>query len=212
VTDVIQIDVISDVICPWCFLGKHRLDKALAMLPEVKTEVVFRPFYLDPTIPDEGIDRRQYMEAKFGAERLKTIHDPLIVAGKEDGVPYHFDKIMRTPNTLSAHRVLRWALVDGKQREVAEALFMAYWNQGRDVGDHAELAEIAGACGMDGLKVQADLATDKDSEAVLREMAMAQKMGVTGVPTFIINRKYGVVGAQSPEVIVQALQKAAAEA
>jgi predicted DsbA family dithiol-disulfide isomerase len=211
VTDAIQIDVISDVICPWCFLGKRRLDKALAMLPDVKTEVVFRPFYLDPTIPAEGVDRHAYMEAKFGAERLQTIHDPLIAAGKEDGVPYHFDKITRTPNTLSAHRVLRWALVEGKQREVAEALFMAYWNQGRDVGDHAVLAEIAASCGVDGLKVQADLATDKDSEAVLQEMAMAQKMGVTGVPTFIINRKYGVVGAQSPEVIVQALQKAAAE-
>jgi predicted DsbA family dithiol-disulfide isomerase len=208
----VQIDVISDVICPWCFLGKRRLDKALEMVPDLKTEVVFRPFYLDPTIPGEGVDRAQYMEAKFGKERLKTIHDPLIAGGKADGVPYDFDKITRTPNTLSAHRVLRWALPGGEQLAVAEALFMAYWNQGRDVGDHAVLAEIAASCGMDGLKVQADLATDKDREAVLQEMSMAQRMGVTGVPTFIINRKYGVVGAQSPEVIVQALQKAAAEA
>ena len=208
-SEPIQIDVISDVICPWCFLGKRRLDKALSMLPDIKTEVVFRPFYLDPTIPAEGVDRGEYMEGKFGKERLKTIHDPLIAAGKEDGVPYHFDKITRTPNTLSAHRVLRWALVEGKQREVAEALFMAYWNQGRDVGDHAVLAEIAGACGMDGLKLQADLATDKDSEAVLKEMAMAQKMGVTGVPTFIINRKYGVVGAQATDVLADAIRKAA---
>lgn len=208
-SEPIQIDVISDVICPWCFLGKRRLDKALALLPDVKTEVVFRPFYLDPTIPAAGVDRHAYMEAKFGAERLKTIHDPLIAAGKEDGVPYAFDKISRTPNTLSAHRLLRWALLAGKQHDVAEALFMAYWNEGRDVGDHAVLAQISSACGMDGLKVQADLATDKDSDAVLKEMAMAQKMGVTGVPTFIINRKYGVVGAQSAEALADAIRKAA---
>jgi predicted DsbA family dithiol-disulfide isomerase len=208
-SETIQIDVISDVICPWCFLGKRRLDKALAMLPDVKTEVVFRPFYLDPTIPAEGVDRGAYMEGKFGKERLRTIHDPLIAAGTEDGVPYAFDRITRTPNTLSAHRVLRWALVAGKQREVAEALFKAYWSDGRDVGDHAVLAEIAASCGMDGLKVQADLATTKDSEAVLGEMAMAQKMGVTGVPTFIINRKYGVVGAQAADVLADAIKKAA---
>lgn len=210
-TEIIQIDVISDVICPWCFLGKRRLDKALSMLPDIKTEVVFRPFYLDPTISEEGVDRQDYMEAKFGVERLKTIHDPLIASGSADGVPYRFDKIKRTPNTLSAHRVLRWALQEGKQRDVAEALFMAYWNQGRDIGDHATLAGIAGECGMDGPKVQADLATDKDSKAVLEEMAMAQKMGVTGVPTFIINRKYGVVGAQAAEVLADAIKKAASD-
>ena len=208
-SEPLQIDVISDVICPWCFLGKRRLDKALALLPDVKTEVVFRPFYLDSTIAPEGVDRAAYMEAKFGKERLETIHDPLIAAGKEDGVPYAFDKITRTPNTLSAHRLLRWALIAGKQQEVAEALFMAYWNEGRDVGDHAVLAQVAAASGMDGLKVQADLATDKDSEAVLKEMAMAQKMGVTGVPTFIINRRYGVVGAQAPDTLADAIRKAA---
>jgi predicted DsbA family dithiol-disulfide isomerase len=208
-SETIQIDVISDVICPWCFLGKRRLDKALAMLPDIKAEVVFRPFYLDPTIPAEGIDRREYMEATFGAERLKTIHEPLIAAGKVDGVPYAFEKITRTPNTLSAHRLLRWALLAGRQREVAEALFTAYWHEGRDIGDHAVLAQVASSCGMDGVTVQADLATDKDSEAVLGDMAMAQKMGVTGVPTFIINRKYGVVGAQAAEILADAIKKAA---
>ena len=124
----LKIDVVSDVICPWCFLGKRRLDKALAMVPEVTAEVVFRPFFLDPTIPREGMDRRAYMVAKFGEERLKTIHDPLIAAGKEDGVPYQFDKITRTPNTMNAHRLLRWAQQEGVQAAVAEALFMAYWH------------------------------------------------------------------------------------
>ena len=112
---MINIDVVSDVICPWCFLGKRRLDKALALIPDIKTEVVFRPFFLDPSIPAEGIDRHKYMADKFGETRLKTIHDPLIKAGLEDGVPYHFDKITRTPNTLDAHRVIRWAQAAGRQ-------------------------------------------------------------------------------------------------
>jgi predicted DsbA family dithiol-disulfide isomerase len=207
----LKIDVVSDVICPWCFLGKRRLDKALAMVPEVTAEVIFRPFFLDPTIPREGMDRRAYMVAKFGEERLKTIHDPLIEAGKEDGVPYQFDKITRTPNTMDAHRLLRWAQPEGVQAAVAEALFMAYWNKGEDVGDPEVLAAIAGANGLDGASVREKLATTEDAEAVMAEVAQAQAIGVTGVPTFILVNRYGVVGAQSPAFIADAIRKAAAE-
>jgi predicted DsbA family dithiol-disulfide isomerase len=206
-----SIDVVSDVICPWCFLGKRRLDKALAMIPEVKTEINFRPFFLDPTIPSEGLDRHDYMAAKFGEERLKTIHDPLIKAGKEDGVPYHFEKITRTPNTMDAHRLLRWAKIEGKQPEIAEALFMAYWSEGRDVGDHQVLAEIAAAHAMSRANVLKALASDQDKAEILAETAQAQKMGVTGVPTYIINRKYGVVGAQTAELLAEQIKKAASE-
>ncbi len=209
VSKTLQIDVISDVICPWCFLGKRRLDKALAMVPEVSAEVVFRPFFLDPTIPLEGLGRHEYMAAKFGEERLKTIHDPLIAAGQQDGVPYAFDKITRTPNSLNAHRLLRWAMLAGKQPQVAEALFMAYWSEGKDVGDSQTLAGIAAACGMDGAAVLADLATDKDAAAVLKEVQVAQQMGVTGVPTFVFDRRFGVVGAQEAEGLAQAIRKAA---
>ncbi len=130
----IFIDVVSDVICPWCFLGKRRLDKALAQLDGLDVEVAWRPFMLDPTIPKEGKSRHDYMMEKFGEERLKTIHDPLIKAGAEDGVPYRFDAITRTPNTLDAHRVIRWAHTSGKQHDVAERLFMDYWNEGKDIG------------------------------------------------------------------------------
>jgi predicted DsbA family dithiol-disulfide isomerase len=207
----LKIDVVSDVICPWCFLGKRRLDKALAMVPEVTAEVIFRPFFLDPTIPREGMDRRAYMVAKFGEERLKTIHDPLIEAGKEDGVPYQFDKITRTPNTMDAHRLLRWAQPEGVQAAVAEALFMAYWNKGEDLGDPEVLAAIAGANGLDGASVRDKLATTEDAEAVMAEVAQAQAIGVTGVPTFILVNRYGVVGAQSPAFIADAIRKAAAE-
>jgi predicted DsbA family dithiol-disulfide isomerase len=208
---MISIDVVSDVICPWCFLGKRRLDKALALIPGVKAEIIFRPFFLDPTIPSEGLDRHAYMAAKFGEERLKTIHDPLIKAGQEDGVPYHFDKITRTPNTMDAHRLLRWAMVEGKQPDIAEALFMAYWSEGRDVGDHQVLADIAEALGMNREGVLKTLISEQDKAEVLAETTQAQKMGVTGVPTYIINRKYGVVGAQSAELLAEQIKKAASE-
>ena len=206
---MITIAVVSDVICPWCFLGKRRLDKALSLIPEVKTEVVFRPFFLDPTIPVQGLSRQEYMESKFGKARLKTIHDPLIAMGKEDGVPYHFDKITRTPNTLDAHRLIRWAQIEGKQAEIVEALFMAYWSHGRDVGDHKVLADIAAAHGMDREKVLSALATDQDKDQVLQETTQAQQIGITGVPTYIINHKYGVVGAQGAAVLAEQIKKAA---
>ena len=174
---MISIDVVSDVICPWCFLGKRRLDKALSLIREVQTEIIFRPFFLDPTIPSEGLDRHEYMAAKFGEERLKTIHDPLIAMGKEDGVPFHFDKITRTPNTLNAHRLIRWAKIEDKQSYVKEALMMAYWSEGRDVGDVEVLADIAQACGMNREIVLKALASDQDKQEVLAGCQQAQNGG-----------------------------------
>ena len=208
---MITIDVVSDIICPWCFLGKRRLDKALTLIPDIKAEINFRPFFLDPTIPSEGLDRHEYMAAKFGKERLKTIHDPLITAGKQDGVPFHFDKITRTPNTMNAHRLLRWAKLENKQPEIAESLFMAYWSDGGDVGDHQVLADIAAANGMNREGVLKALASDQDKNEVLAETTQAQQMGVTGVPTYINNRKYGVVGAQGAELLAEQIKKAASE-
>jgi predicted DsbA family dithiol-disulfide isomerase len=181
------------------------------MIPDVEVEVVYRPFFLDQTIPSEGRDRQQYMLDKFGPERLKTIHDPLIAAGKEDGVPYHFDKITRMPNTLDAHRLIRWALAAGKQAEMKEALLVAYWSDGKDVGDHEVLADIATSIGMDRATILADLASDKDKAAVMAEVEQAQHMGISGVPTFIINQKYGVSGAQSAEMLAEAIQKVSTE-
>jgi predicted DsbA family dithiol-disulfide isomerase len=203
-----QIDVVSDVICPWCFLGKRRLDKALDLIPEVKAEVVFRPFFLDASIPPEGLDRHKYMADKFGEERLKTIHDPLIAAGKTDGVPYDFDKITRTPNTLDAHRVIRWAQTAGRQKEMVEAMFLAYWRDGEDVGDHAVLNKIAKSVGLDA---SAELASNKDKDEVLQECIKAQKMGISGVPTFIINQKYGISGAQEAAMLAQTIKDIAAK-
>lgn len=206
----ISIDVISDVICPWCFLGKRRLDKAIALLAGVKIEVNWRPFFLDPTIPAEGMSRRTYLENKFGTERLKTIHDPLIAAGKADGVPYAFDKITRTPNTMDAHRLIRWSHASGKQHDVSERLFMAYFNGGLDIGDRTMLAKIAGEAGMDVSDVSTKLDSDADVAAVNAEVEHAYRMGVTGVPCFIFAQKQGLMGAQPAEVLAEAINQFAA--
>ncbi len=206
----ISIDVVSDVICPWCFLGKRRLDKAIALLDDIKVEVSWRPFFLDPTIPAEGMSRRTYLENKFGVERLKTIHDPILAAGKADGVPYAFDRITRTPNTGDAHRLIRWSHVGGKQHDVAERLFMAYFNGGLDIGDRVVLAKIAGEAGMDPFEISAKLESDTDVDAVNAEVERAYRMGVTGVPCFIFAQKQGLMGAQSAEVLADAIGKLAA--
>ena len=206
----IAIDVVSDVICPWCFLGKRRLDKAVALLDDIKVEVNWRPFFLDPTIPKEGMSRRTYMENKFGAERLKTIHDPLIAAGKEDGVPYEIGKITRTPNSMDAHRLIRWSHVSGKQHDVTDRLFMAYWNGGLDVGDRNVLLKIAADAGMDKADVSEKLENDTDVDAVNSEVSHAYRMGVTGVPCFIFAQKQGLMGAQPAEVLADVIRKFAA--
>lgn len=204
-TEQFVIDVVSDVICPWCFLGKRRLDKALAQIDGVEVMVRWRPFALDPTIPPEGLDRTEYLTRKFGAERLATLHDPLIQAGALDGVPYNFDAITRTPNTLDAHRLIRWAHTAGLQHEMAERLFMAYWNEGKDVGDRAVLAAEAGATGINAQQIAELLDSDQDVAEVKAEIQHASNIGVTGVPTFIFAQSYALVGAQSPEVLADAI-------
>jgi len=205
------IDVVSDVICPWCFLGKRRLDAALARLDDLDVFVRWRPYMLDPTIPPEGLDRQDYMLAKFGPERLKTIHDPLIQAGEELGVPYNFDAITRTPNTLDAHRLIRWSHTVERQHETAERLFMAYWNEGLDVSDRDVLARCAGDVGINAAQIRELLDTAQDVAETKAEIEHATNIGVTGVPTFILGQSYALVGAQSPEVLADAIGRVAKE-
>jgi predicted DsbA family dithiol-disulfide isomerase len=205
------IDVVSDVICPWCFLGKRRLDAALEQLGGMDIFVRWRPYMLDPTIPPEGLDRQQYMLAKFGAERLKTIHDPLIAAGAELGVPYDFDAITRTPNTLDAHRLIRWSHTVDRQNELVERLFMAYWSEGQDVGDRDVLAACAGDAGINAAQIRELLDSDQDLAETKAEINHATDIGVTGVPTFILAQSYALVGAQSPEVLADAIGRVAKE-
>ncbi len=205
------IDVVSDVICPWCFLGKRRLDAALAVVDGLDVFVRWRPFMLDSTIPPEGLDRSEYMLAKFGPERVKTIHDPLIEAGTELGVPFNFDAITRTPNTLDAHRLIRWAHTVGLQHETAERLFMAYWSEGKDVSDRDVLAACAGEVGINAAQIRELLDTPQDVEETKAEIQHASTIGVTGVPTFILAQSYALVGAQSPAVLADAISRVAKE-
>ena len=205
------IDVVSDVICPWCFLGKRRLDAALARLDDLDVFVRWRPFMLDPTIPPEGLDRQDYMFAKFGPERLKTIHDPLIQAGEELGVPYNFDAITRTPNTLDAHRLIRWSHTVERQHETAERLFLAYWCEGQDVSDRDVLAKCAGDVGINAAQIRELLDSEQDVAETKAEIQHASNIGVTGVPTFILAQSYALVGAQSPEVMADAIGRVARE-
>ncbi len=204
----LTIDVVSDAVCPWCFVGKRRLEAALASLPDTPVEIRWRPFQLDATIPQGGISRADYLSRKFGPERAAEIYGRLNGVGEEAGIPFAFDKIERSPNTLDAHRVIRWAQPTGRQTEIVERLFNAYFIEGGDIGDRDLLARIAGECGLDAKIIRARLDTDADLDEVKEEIAVAQRIGVTGVPFFILGGKYAVAGAQPPEALASAIEKA----
>ncbi len=209
---MITLDVVSDTICPWCFIGKRRLEKALALRPEAKVEVRWRPYQLDPTIPPGGLDRKQYLEAKFGGpERAQEIYDRVRAAGAEEGLDFAFEKIARTPNTINSHRLIRWAGTAGCQEAVVERLFRSYFLEGGDIESLSPLVAIARDCGMDGDLVAELLAGDSDIELVEREIVTARKIGVTGVPCFIFADRFGVMGAQPAEVLADSIDRAVSE-
>jgi predicted DsbA family dithiol-disulfide isomerase len=202
------IDVVSDVVCPWCYLGERRLKQAIAALPDMTIAVRFRPYSLDPTVPPEGEDREAYIVRKFGSVKaLDAAHERLELFGSEAGIAYHFDRITRAPNTLDAHRVVRWATEAGKGAEMVDRLFAAYFSEGRDVGDHGVLGELAGEVGLDGAAITARLATEDDKDSVKAEIDEAYQIGVTGVPTYILGGRFGVVGAQSVEALTDAIRQ-----
>ncbi|WP_430398679.1 DsbA family oxidoreductase [Ferrovibrio sp.] len=208
-----RIEIVSDVICPWCFIGKRRLEKAMALRPDIEFEIGWRPFQLNPDMPREGADRKSYLEAKFGGPaRAKEIYARVAGEGAKEGIAFDFDGIKRTPNTLAAHSLLRWALEDGVQYDVKEKLFQAYFLQGRDIGDAAVLAEIAAEAGMDHAAVLGKLEQGIDAEVIEAEDRMARELGITGVPFFIVERRYGLSGAQPPEVLLDVIDKALAVA
>jgi predicted DsbA family dithiol-disulfide isomerase len=210
VDQVLTIDIVSDVVCPWCYVGEKRLEAALA--DEAGPVVVrWRPYQLDPTIPEAGLDRAEYMAKKFGnSGRLQSVHDNLTRLGAELGLPFAFDKIKRSPNTLDAHRLIRWAATAGVQAEVVDRLFKAFFVEGRDVGDRKVLVELAGECGLDAGQVEKALADGADADLVRAEIEQAQTMGVSGVPFFIFGGRVGVPGAAEPSVLRQAIAQARA--
>jgi predicted DsbA family dithiol-disulfide isomerase len=204
-----QIDIVSDTVCPWCFIGKRRIGRAMAMRPDVKFDVFWRPYRLDPNVPREGVDRRAYLKAKFGdSPRSSAMGEALRTEGAGEGIAFAFDKIAKTPNTLDSHRLVRWAGGAGVQDAVVEALFHAYFIAGRDIGDPSVLVTIATQAGMDGELVARLLAGDADLEPVEREAGMANEVGITGVPTFIFDSKFMISGAREAELLVRIIDKA----
>jgi predicted DsbA family dithiol-disulfide isomerase len=198
------LDVFSDTICPWCYIGKRRLERALKARPQRDLKVRWRAFQLNPGMPAEGMERRAYMEAKFGgAERARAVYEAVSAAAAGEGIAFAFANIRRTPNTLNSHRLVRFATRVNRQDDVLEALFQAYFLAGRDIGNRSTLGEIAAETGLDRREAAAYLAGDADREALLNEDAMARRAGINGVPCFIFNGRFALSGAQEPEAFFQ---------
>lgn len=209
----VTIEMVSDLVCPWCWLGKRRIESAIALVPDIEVELVFRPYELDPTIPAGGVDYKDYMRKAFGSpeakERSSAMRQALIDYGTAEGIPYRFDAITRRPNSFDAHRLVRWAQGQQKGAETKEALFKAFFHDGRDIGDHGILVDIARQVGLDSSIVSDLLPTDADVENTRMEEAYFRELGITGVPTYIANRQFAAQGAETPEKLARFIRHAA---
>ena len=197
----IQLDILSDPICPWCYIGKTHLFKALAEVPDHPFAIQWHPFQLNPDMPRAGMDRRDYLEAKFGGrEGAVRAYAPVVQQAEAAGLSIDFEGMRRTPNTLDAHRLIHWAGIEHRQNAAVDALFHAYFAEARDIGDAEVLADIADGIGMDASVVMRLLASDADTDDIRTRDARAREMGVTAVPTFIVAGQHAVPGAQPPEL------------
>lgn len=194
-----QIDIISDTICPWCFVGKRRLEKAMAQRPALEFEITWRPFQLNPEMPESGMDRETYVTTKFGGnEQARQFYKVIGEAGEAEDINFVFGEGARVPNTIDSHRLIRWAGSAGVQDAVVEALFQKYFQESADIGEHEVLIAIAEGAGMDKDLVAGLLERGDDKKLVADEDLSARKMGISGVPCFIIGQKYSVMGANEP--------------
>jgi predicted DsbA family dithiol-disulfide isomerase len=198
---MVKLDILSDPICPWCYIGKTNLERALEAEPDHPFIVEWHPFQLNPEMPSDGMDRRTYLENKFGGkDRAIQAYLPVVEHAKIAGLDIDLESITRTPNTLDAHRLIHWAGIEGRQTPVVSALFRAYFKDGRDIGNHEVLADIADTVGMDASLVQRLLKTDEDAQNIRERDAHARNMGVNSVPTFIVASQHAVPGAQSTDL------------
>ncbi|MFN3656286.1 MAG: DsbA family oxidoreductase [Pseudolabrys sp.] len=206
----VRIDVVSDVVCPWCFIGKRRLEKALALKPDVPVEVHWHPYFLNDWIPPEGMSREQYLTTKFGSvERYDGIAQRVSAAAAAEGLIYDKDKIARQPNTTDCHRLIRWAGGIGKAAEMKQRLMDLYFTEGADLSNPAVLVQAAADVGLDPEDVRGALASDKDVAEVGQEAQQAKEAGIDGVPCFIFGGKFAVSGAQAPEYLAEAIERLA---
>jgi len=198
---MVKLDIISDPICPWCYIGKANLNRAMEKVVEHPFEVEWHPFQLNPDMPVEGMDRREYLETKFGGkDGALRAYAPVVEHAEKAGLTINLDKMERTPNTINAHRLIHWAGIEQRQSLVVDLLFKAYFVEGRDIGNAEVLADIADSAEMDAAMVTRLLATDSDIEDIRKRDAHSRKMGVQSVPTFVVANQHAVPGAQPPEM------------
>ena len=208
----LRIDVVSDVVCPWCFIGKRRLEKALELTPEIAVDVYYHPYFLNDWIPQEGMPREDYLTKKFGSvAAYRPMATRVAEAAAQEGLTYAVDKIARQPNTLDSHRLIHWAGLQGKGPEMKQRLMDLYFTEGANLTDREVLVHAAAAVGLDADAVRAKLATEDDVAETRRASDAAKEAGINGVPTFIIEGRYAVSGAQPPEMLAQVIRKAVAE-
>jgi predicted DsbA family dithiol-disulfide isomerase len=208
----LKIDIVSDVVCPWCYIGKRRIEDALALVPDVPVEVHWRPFFLNPWVPREGISREDYLTTKFGSvEAYKNIAGRVVAAASEEGLVYRPDQVRRQPNTTDCHRLIHWAEAAGKAGEMKQRLMELYFRDGGDLTDTEVLVQAAADCGLDAADVRRRLATDEDVALVSGNAQEAADKGISGVPTFVFAQKYAVSGAQPAEQLARAIREVSGE-
>ena len=196
-----KIDIISDPICPWCYIGKTRLDRALELNPTHNFIIEWHPFQLNPTMPKDGMDRREYLEAKFGGQKEAIeVYSNIDKTATETGLSLNFGGIKRTPNTIDAHRLIHWAGIEGRQNSIIDRLFKAYFQEGRDISEHSVLTRIASAAGMDQDVVRSLLKSDADKEDIKARDTDVRKRGIQGVPAFVVANEYVIQGAQTIDI------------
>ncbi|NOT23516.1 MAG: DsbA family oxidoreductase [Nitrospiraceae bacterium] len=204
-----RIEIYSDVICPWCYVGKRRLERALGQSDGVQAQISWRPFQLNPTMPEEGMDRTLYLKAKFGSlDAFGQMKEHLLAAGVEEQIPFAFEKVLRTPNTFLAHRLIRYVEQQGRQDAVVESLFRGYFTEGADIGSVPVLGQLAGRAGLDVAAVESFLRSEEGTTEVKAEETAGRKLGIHGVPYFVFNGSLSLSGAQSPDIFLSAFQQA----
>ncbi|WP_439137399.1 DsbA family oxidoreductase [Roseicyclus sp.] len=207
---MIKLDILSDPICPWCYIGWSNLTRAMEARPDHPFSIEWHPFQLNPEMPAEGMDRRHYLEAKFGGkDGAVRAYAPVVAHAEAAGLRINFELIARTPNTRDAHRLIHWAGLEGRQTPVAVALFRAYFVEGRDIGDHGVLTQIAVDAGMAQAVVAALLAGDADADDIMARDAHTRGRGVTGVPTFVIAGQHVLSGAQPTDTWIAVIDEIA---